>query len=224
MANSVNRINGNKFRCQKSTYFRIRDISDQICVEQGLSVLPNGNEKAGKHYAEWKAEKDGGFTIRQQIRADIDEFIPNVTSFKNLLRWLNEFRRYEIDCSGKYPKVKPPFSQNWVRISERLGANYTVDKISQRIAHSMESGDKRNHPNHRPITHYNAVLCRKRPKMTSWERLYWHYVYLIRRVQKKQAPPKLTAYMQAEIWKLNRLVKQYQFIHEHKITGFEHLE
>ena len=224
VANSVNKLNGNKFRCQKSTYFNIRDISDQICFEQGLSVLPNGKETKGKHYAEWKAEREGGWTIRQQIRDDIDEFIPKSIGFKNLLDWLKGTKGYQIDYSGKYPKVKPPFSQNWIRISEKLGKDYTKEAIRERIDNSFLIRENRNILPYRPISHYRAVLSRKRPKMTSFERLYWHYIYLIRRVQKKQAPPKLTAYMQAEMWKLNRLVKQYQFIHENKIAGREHLE
>jgi len=223
VANSVNRLNGKKFRCQIGTYYNIRDVSDAICLENGLSVIDSTKESSSKHYAEWKAEKDGNLTIRQQIRNDIDELIPQAHNFRYLLRWLEDTKSYEIDIKGKYPKVKPPFAQVWIRIGPKLGKYYTQDELERRIEQSMDRQERRTAPTYRPMSHYYKVLTRKRPKLTYYQRLYWHYVYLIRRIKKRQTPPKLTKYMQAEIWKLHRYQKQYLFMREHNIVGWEDL-
>lgn len=64
--NSVSFIDGKKYYDNKSNYKLIRSISDRLCHEHGLSVITNPKNR-GKHYAEWKAEKEGLPTIRSQM-------------------------------------------------------------------------------------------------------------------------------------------------------------
>ena len=43
--NSVNMWNGKKFNCNEGAYWKLRSISDELCKENGLTVIknPNGN-------------------------------------------------------------------------------------------------------------------------------------------------------------------------------------
>jgi len=59
-------------------------------------------------------------------------------SFRFLLRCLEDTKGYEVDLSGKYPKVKPPFAQVWIRISPKLGKYYTPEELGRRIEQSMD--------------------------------------------------------------------------------------
>ena len=49
-----------KFNNYKGSADVVRDISDQLCLERGYSIIEEPSKK-GKKYAEWNAEKNGNF-------------------------------------------------------------------------------------------------------------------------------------------------------------------
>ena len=55
--NSVSFIDGKKYYGSHKTYRHIREVSDCLCQEHGLSVVENP-EKTGKDYSECHAEKN----------------------------------------------------------------------------------------------------------------------------------------------------------------------
>ncbi len=69
--NSVSHIDGIKFHNTKEDYQLMRQESDRLCKEYGLSVIRQSGGKA-KNYSEWQSEKDGKLTQRDTIRRDID--------------------------------------------------------------------------------------------------------------------------------------------------------
>ena len=52
----------------------MRQVSDRLCEEHGLSVIKNPKSKA-MNYAEWNALKQGKPTIRGQMKDELDEII-----------------------------------------------------------------------------------------------------------------------------------------------------
>jgi hypothetical protein len=52
----------------------MREESDRLCIEYGLSVIHDSHGR-GKNYSEWQAEKNGKPVIRGTIRQDIDAAI-----------------------------------------------------------------------------------------------------------------------------------------------------
>ena len=56
--NTVSFVDGRKFHRTKKDYLQMREKSDALCKEYGLSVIENPLGK-GKHYAEWFAERNG---------------------------------------------------------------------------------------------------------------------------------------------------------------------
>ena len=72
--NTVSFVDGKKFYRSNGDYARMREVSDRLCREYGLSVIRRPEGK-GKNYSEWSAEKNGKPTNRSRIRADIDRAI-----------------------------------------------------------------------------------------------------------------------------------------------------
>ena len=75
-----------------------RSISDNLCREYGLSVIPP-NENKGKSYVEYSAARKGT-SWKAQLKADIDKAISRSTDFEDFLLRM-EIADYEIK-RGKY--------------------------------------------------------------------------------------------------------------------------
>ncbi len=72
--NSVSFVDGKKYHSnRKSYYHELRETSNEICQEHGLSVIKP--KAKGKRYPEWEAEQKGTGTLRSAIREDIDAAI-----------------------------------------------------------------------------------------------------------------------------------------------------
>ena len=136
VVNSVSFVDGKKFYNSKADYRRMREVSDRLCREHGLSVLehPGGRKKS---YSEWKAERDGVPTQRSTIRADIDRAIASATTEQGFIRTMEEmgyqFKTRRADGERlKYPALKPPGAKGFFRF-HRLGEGYDLDEIIDRV-------------------------------------------------------------------------------------------
>ena len=161
-------FSGRRYHDCNATYKRMRDTSDRLCREYGLSVIENPKQQGSKHIAEVHAEKKGIPTMRDQIRADIDavakqEFI--IKNFYNRMRSLG----YTIEQRGKFLRIKPYGYDKFFRL-DKLGKGYTEEDVEARI---------RNNAHNRqwtPIPYYQQTL---REKPTGLYALYLHYCYLL---------------------------------------------
>ena len=128
--NSVSVKTGRKYNDCKETYQRMREESDRLCKEYGLSVVERPSAK-GTHYAEWKAEQEGEQTIRGAIRAAIDTAVRGSTTKAEFLDAMDQMG-FVIDQSGKYPKIKQVGNERFVRFRS-LGEGYDFDEIMERV-------------------------------------------------------------------------------------------
>ena len=93
--NSVNAETGEKYHSNAKTYYgQIRAISDELCRERGLSVLPQSNTKA-MSYAEWMRQSRGLPTYRAMLEADLREAIEDANDLGHFFL-LMEHRGWEI--------------------------------------------------------------------------------------------------------------------------------
>lgn len=72
--NSVSFRDGYKFYNSKADYRQMREVSDRLCREHGLSIIEEARGK-GKNHALYAAEQNGKPTHAQMIRSDIDRAI-----------------------------------------------------------------------------------------------------------------------------------------------------
>lgn len=121
---------GSKFHNGKDDYLRMREESDRLCKEYGLSVIEKPKAK-GKSYAEWKAELEGRPTVRGTIREAIDIAVLGSGSRYEFLDAMDQMG-FVIDQSGKYPKIKHIGGERFVRFSS-LGPGYSPEEILDRI-------------------------------------------------------------------------------------------
>ena len=165
---SASGFSGKRYHDCNATYKLMRDTSDRLCREYGLSVIENPSKKKHKHIAEVHAEKKGIPTMRDQIRADIDavarqEFI--IKNFYNRMRSLG----YTIERRGDFLRVKPYGYNKFFRL-DKLGKGYTEEDIEARIRNNAHNRQRT------PIPFYQPTL---REKPTGLYALYLHYCYLL---------------------------------------------
>ena len=127
---AVNFVDHHKYVSNKRTYYGIRNMSDKLCRDNGLSVVVPGKGSKGKSYAEYQAEKTGT-SWKGKLKIAVDALIPQVSSFEELLQRL-QAAGYEIK-PGKYISCRAPGQERFTRL-KTLGADYTEEAIRERIA------------------------------------------------------------------------------------------
>ena len=127
---AVNFVDHRKYNSNKRSYYGIRNMSDKLCRENGLSVVVPGKGSKGKSYAEYQAEKTGT-SWKGKLKIAIDALIPQVSSFEELLQRL-QVAGYEIK-PGKYVSCRAPGQERFTRL-KTLGADYTEEAVRERIA------------------------------------------------------------------------------------------
>ena len=133
--NSVSVKTGMKYNDCKESYRLMREESDRLCKEYGLSVIDHPKDK-GMNYSEWRAEQEGVPTLRSSIRSAIDLAIKGSTNKAQFLSAMDEMG-FIIDESGKHAKIKHVGTERFVRFKS-LGEGYSVEEIIKRIYASKE--------------------------------------------------------------------------------------
>ena len=128
--NSISYTDGKRYYDNKETYRLMREESDRLCKEYGLSIIEHPQNK-GMNYAEWRAEQEGRQTIRGAIRAAIDTAVRGSTTKAEFLDAMDQMG-FVINQSGKYPKIKQVGNDRFVRFKS-LGEGYDVYEIIERI-------------------------------------------------------------------------------------------
>ena len=126
---AVNFVDYHKYNSNKRSYYGIRNMSDRLCRENGLSVVVPQKGGKGKSYAEYIAEKTGT-SWKGKLKIAVDALIPQVSSFEELLSRLQGVG-YEIK-PGKYVSCRAPGQERFTRL-KTLGADYTEEAIRERI-------------------------------------------------------------------------------------------
>lgn len=139
----------------KATYKRMRDTSDRLCREYGLSVIDVPKKEHKKYIAEVHAKQNDIPTIREQIRADIDAVVGFEIMPKRFYQRLQSLG-YTIERRGKYLRVRPYGHNKFFRL-DKLGTGYTEADIQERI---LQNARERNWI---PIPFYKPIL-KEKPK------------------------------------------------------------
>lgn len=129
IANSVSFENGNKFLSRRSTMYEIRKISDELCRENGLSVIAEPKEKGRSQY-ERSLEKNGQ-SWKALLQKNIDSAILNAKDFDEFLK-IMETQHYEIK-RGKYISFRAEGQERFTR-GKTLGYDYTEERLREKVA------------------------------------------------------------------------------------------
>ena len=212
--NSVNDATGEKYHCSKSEYFQqIRAVSDRLCREHGLSVIIHGDGQKSMSYIEWLRQSKGQPTYRSMLEADLKTSIEDANSIGDFFR-LMERKGYEIKHGNRLGfKLR---GQAHFMYPERNDKQYSEDGIRAAINGNLDAifmGQQLTVVHRTPYKPY-----KKHPKYTGFLALYYHYLYILGKLEKRQYPPKVTGQMRREVMRFEQLRAQFQFLNENGIA------
>ena len=127
--NAVDFVNYHAYKSYNRIYYDMREVSDRLCKENGLSVIPPSQNK-GMDYKEY-TEAKRGTSWKQKLKQTIDRLVITAKDYDDFLRLMQE-AGYEIK-TGKYISFRAEGQERFTR-SKTIGENYTEERIKERIA------------------------------------------------------------------------------------------
>ena len=127
--NAVDFVDYHAYKSYKRIYYDMREVSDRLCKENGLSVIPPSQNK-GMGYKEY-TEAKRGTSWKQKLKQTIDRLVITAKDYDDFLRLMQE-AGYEIK-TGKYISFRAEAQERFTR-SKTIGENYTEERIKERIA------------------------------------------------------------------------------------------
>ena len=223
--NSVSFRDGRKFHDCRDTYRQLREASDRICLEHGLSIVDNPRGRGVDQYL-YKMEKAGMPTRYNVARQAIDEAVAlslNIDEFKSELR--RRGYNYRFDPQRKYWTVTPPGWKKSIRIHQ-LGPDYTRESIERRIYENDPAvRTERLRQSYRMPNHYN--LRRRIDRImgrTGLEKLYLRYCYELGYLPKyRQNPTRLHIVLKEDLLKCDQYSEQAKLLSKYHVNTDEDL-
>lgn len=127
--NAIDFVDYHAYKSYKKIYYDMREVSDRLCKENGLSVIPPSQNK-GMGYKEY-TEAKRGTSWKQKLKQTIDRLVITAKDYDDFLRLMQE-AGYEIK-TGKYISFRAEGQERFIR-SKTIGENYTEERIKERIA------------------------------------------------------------------------------------------
>lgn len=227
VVNSVSFKTGRKFENHISDHYKLREISDKVCIEYGKSVLENAQFYSGAKKDYW-LHKDGKLSHRDMLKKDIDEAISNTVSaydFKYYLECLGY--RFVRDFRYEHPSIIAPSWQKSVRL-DSLGKNYTKDAIGKRLHEqytnvhfqNFQPPSKQRKPYLLMIYDYSEKY--KPDMITALFDLFIQIIKICKgdNIENRELRP-ISPAMRAEIRNLDRTLEEYHFLCDHNVESTE---
>lgn len=223
--NSVSFVDGKKYRNTRENYAMVRHISDELCRENGLSVIEE--KPCGKHnidYSKYYSRYVQSSNYYTTTKQDVDYAIGQAYSyndFENILKNMG----YTITIrAGKISLCRPPYKRN-IRIERNFGVEYSISNIEYRIYNSKNF----KYPFPEAYRNRTKKYYSKRPinktkiDRGSIYRLYLYYCYLLKVFPKKREKVKITYEMRKDIQEMERMSEETRLLNSKKIKTIKEL-
>ena len=210
----------------------MREVSDRLCREHGLSVIEEAKGK-GKNHALYAAEQNGKPTHAQMIRGDIDRAIAASLTRQEFFQVMEQMG-YTITTHGtsgtplKHPKLTPPDARKNYRF-DTLGEDYSLERIWERIYENTRRTPA--FAESRPI---KGILIQKRTykmtrkpakKLTGLRALYFKYCVLLGTVKNHPERIQRPSYLLREdVLKLDRYIAIAKLLIDNKLETVADLQ
>lgn len=207
--NAVSYVDHKKYHSDIRDKYRFRDINDEICKANHLSVLPKYDGKRKKKYQDKHIKEKT--TWASKLKTAIDRVVLTAETFDDFL-FAMEMEGYEIKREKrKHIAFRAPGQEHFTR-SKSIGDHYTEDAIRKRIMNKGKepSAEQRDIPENR----IHAASQKKQNKAIFSKRINL-LVDLSKNIKAKQSKGYEQALVRSNI---NTLVKTMNFLIEHQIT------
>jgi len=189
-----------KFRNFWGSTKAVRQLSDTICIENGLSIVENPKPH-GKSYNKWLGDQAKP-SHRELLRMAIDQALAQKPADLDALFQLLQDAGCEVSKRGKSYRLKLP---SWDRVArlDSLGEGYTLDDLL-----AVLSGQKEHTPRKK------SVVRAAPPK-----------VNLLVDIQAKLQAGKGAGYARwAKVFNLKQMAQTMNFLTEHNLLDYAVLE
>lgn len=219
--NTVSFVDGKKFHRTGQDYRAMREASDTLCREYGLSIIETPQPGKSKHYAEHRAEQQGKPTWRSLIKRDVDAALRQSMTERQFFHALQQMG-YEVKV-GADISVRPKGKERFFRLGRNLGENYTPAGIRRQLLE--QSRPEREYPPQPRKMKFHGQMKPAR-KATGFRALYYHYCYLLGIFprNKRRLPRRVSPALREEILKGERFSQEVRLLSRYKIDTVEQLE
>ena len=150
--NNVSFVDGKAYISNKKSYHQIRNESDQICKDNGLSILSdddqqNNNKTKGKSYKEYQELKAGN-SYKAKLKYTIDLAIKKSKDWDEFINFMHEYG-YEIK-HGVHISFKGSNQERFTR-AKSIGPDYSEERIKERIDNRASGKQNYNAKQRTPI-------------------------------------------------------------------------
>lgn len=210
--NSVSYKTGKKYNNNRANLAKLRQISDSICAEYGLSVLDE--DISYKNTYKHKVLNDDYYKI---LKENLDNVISYSVTLKQVVERLKKLNYQVYFRNGILTIYKDGYDK--VRIEKAFGNNYSIDSLNKRLYSSRQ------------------IVFKPLPQRTIFEEysrtnkhhkgiygLYLYYCYLLNVFPQKHPKQYLPYSIRQDIKKLNEYSEQIRFMSTNKIETKEDLD
>ena len=218
--NSVSFVDGEKFRYQTADILALREVSDEVCREFGKSVL----EKAPFHGSSsvYWVHRNGGLTQTDIVKDDIDIAIAHSYSPQSFMQNMIDMGyRFNRGIFNEYPSIFVPGRSKPIRLKS-FGEEYTRQRLLERTNANRYTRPLK-------IKFYFPIYRIYGKRKPTWaDSLYTLFDTLLTilelmlaKPEEKQVP--ISPELRFEIQKLDKYIKQQEFLTVYKIETVEEL-
>lgn len=229
--NSVSFKDGKKYNYSKAEQQRLRDVSDRLCREYGLSVIEQTAKAPSRPL--WLDEQRGEPTRYNLMREAMDAALKVSVDGNDLRKALRD-QGYELDTSPshKYATLKRIGDKKAVRLF-RLGEEYDLPAIRERIEQNRQRyAHDLSYQRYKPVAvqrpqckHYrlNGSFSTVQ-RIGGLRGLYLHYCYYLGILPKGSSRRPLSPEMREECRRLEAIGQQVRLICREKLDTCQDVE
>ena len=204
--NSVDMQNGRKYEYKKGDWkYKIQPITNKLCKEFGLSIMPAEYSKEPKNLPrkEWEFEQ----TFKEMILRDAKfcaSYAGSMEHFEFLMKRLGyDFKKNE------YLTVKMPGRKLYHKL-EKMDEMFTQEQFGYAMKYSYKMI---------PYYYSKNPLYYKRSNMTPFQKKYYRKIYRLRMIEQKRFYVGSAKYAK-DLCELQRLQDEYLLICKNHIETF----
>lgn len=211
--NSVSFKTGKKYNNNRTNLSKLRNISDSLCAEYGLSVLDEDIS-----YKSTYNHKVIDNDYYKTLKDDLDSVISYSVTLKQVMDRMKLLGYKTYYRNGVITIYRDGYDK--VRIEKAFGSDYSKDSINERLYHSRQVIFK-------PMTH-KSIFLEYLSKTNNHHKeiygLFLYYCYLLKVFPKEHPKQYLPYSIRQDIKKLESFSKQTEFMLENKIETKGDLE
>ncbi|MGN8649145.1 relaxase/mobilization nuclease domain-containing protein [Eubacterium pyruvativorans] len=221
--NSVSFRDGKKYNYSKKEIARLRETSDRLCQEYGLSIIEKPHKAAVRPV--WMDEKTGKPTRYNVYRADIIDAMEKSNSMQGFQNYLVRLG-YDVDLSGAHWKIKLPKYEHYTRM-DTLDPRFTPEVIHEFIGQTRRfirnQSAEVTYPASMPKEWRTKSFFEILLSGTKLYKLYLYYCYQLGIYPKGTNYKPTSPYLKEDLRRCDEISQQTDYLAENNIESMEDL-